>query len=182
MPPPSKVALLPDDIRDELDQRLIAAGFGRCEELSEWLWEKGFEIGKTTVNERAKKLKYRLAAITASTEAAKMISKAAPDEADDRSNAVIAIVQSEIFEAILQLEEAVQVEDKLARIELLNKVAKNIATLTRASVARNKHASEVRRAAVEESAKNAGDAARDAGVSEETVEQIRDRVMRGLGK
>jgi vacuolar-type H+-ATPase catalytic subunit A/Vma1 len=180
MPPPSKVSLLPDDIRDELDQRLIAAGFGRCEELSEWLFDKGFEISKTTVNERAKKLKYRLAAITASTEAAKMIAKAAPDEADDRSNAVIAIVQSEIFEAILQLEEAVQAKDKIARIEMLNKVAKNIATLTRASVARNKHASEVRRSAIEEAAQKAGDAARDAGVSEETIEQIRDRVMKGV--
>jgi hypothetical protein len=180
MPPPSKVALLPDDIRDELDQRLIAAGFGRCEELSEWLFDKGFEISKTTVNERAKKLKYRLAAITASTEAAKMIAKAAPDEADDRSNAVIAIVQSEIFEAILQLEEAVKVEDKIERIELLNKVAKNIATLTRASVARNKHAIDVREKALLEAANRVESAAQARGLSKEDARFWREQVLAGI--
>jgi hypothetical protein len=144
MPPPSKVSLLPDDVRDELDQRLIAAGFGRCEELSEWLFDKGFEISKTTVNERAKKLKRRLATITASTEAAKILAKAAPDEADDRSNAIIALIQTEIFEALLQLEEATEESDSAKRIGILGSAAKHIATLTRASVARNKWAMDVR--------------------------------------
>lgn len=180
MPPTSKVALLPEDVRDELNQRLIGAGFGRCEELSEWLFDKGFEISKTTVNEHAKKLKRRLATITASTEAAKILAKAAPDEADDRSNAIIAMIQTELFEAILGMEEAVDEDDKVERIGLLNKVAKNIATLTRASVARNRHAIEVRRNAIEEAAKTAGDAARDLGISDETVQAIRNRILKGI--
>lgn len=144
MPPPSKIDLLPEDVRSELDQRLINAGFGRCEDLSEWLWDKGFEIGKTTVNERAKKLKRRLATITASTEAAKILAKAAPDEADDRSNAIIALIQTEIFESLLKLEEAAEEDNPADRIAILGSAAKHIATLTRASVARNKWAVDVR--------------------------------------
>ena len=144
MPPASKVALLPQDVRDELNQRLITAGFGRCEDLSEWLFDKGFEIGKTTVNEHAKKLKRRLASITASTEGAKILAMAAPDEADDRSNAILAIIQSELFDLLVGLDDAADEADKVKRIELLNKVAKNAATLTRASVARNKWAMDVR--------------------------------------
>ena len=31
MPLPGKVAVLPEDVRDELNQKLIKAGFGRCE-------------------------------------------------------------------------------------------------------------------------------------------------------
>ena len=180
MPPPSKVALLPEDVRDELNQRLISAGFGRCEDLSEWLFDKGFEISKTTVNEHAKRLKRRLATITASTEAAKILAKAAPDEADDRSNAIIAMVQTELFEAILGMEEAVNQDDKIARIAVLNKVAKNIATLTRASVARNRHAIEVRRNAMQDAANSVGDAARDLGISDDTVQKIRDRILKGI--
>ena len=144
MPPASKIDLLPEDVRAELDQRLIQAGFGRCEDLSEWLWEKGFEIGKTTVNERAKKLKRRLATITASTEGAKILARAAPDDADDRSNAVLAIIQSDLFDLLVGLDEAVDEEDKLKRIELLSKVGKNASTIARASVARNKWALDVR--------------------------------------
>lgn len=180
MPPASKVALLPEDIRDELNDRLVRAGFGRCEELSEWLWEKGFEISKTTVNEHAKKLKQRLAAITASTEAAKILSRAAPDEADDRSNAIIAMIQTELFEAILGLEEAVDEKDRGDRIALLNKVAKNIATLTRASVARNKWAAEVKEKILLEAAARVESAAQARGMTAEDARFWREQVLMGL--
>ncbi len=180
MPPPSKVALLPEDVREELNQRLISAGFGRCEDLSEWLWEKGFEIGKTTVNEHAKKLKRRLATITASTEAAKILARVAPDDADDRSNALMAMVQTELFEAMLGMEEAVNQEDKIARIAVLNKVAKNIATLTRASVARNKHAIELREKVLLEAANRVESAAQARGMNKEEAGFWRQQVLMGL--
>ena len=180
MPPPSKVALLPEDVRDELNQRLISAGFGRCEDLSEWLFDKGFEISKTTVNEHAKRLKRRLATITASTEAAKILAKAAPDEADDRSNAIIAMIQTELFEAILGMDEAVEAADKVDRIGLLNKVAKNIATLTRASVARNKWAAEVQKKVLLEAAERVESAALARGLSAEDARFWREKVLMAI--
>ena len=180
MPPPSKIDLLPEDVRAELDQRLIQAGFGRCEDLSEWLWEKGFEIGKTTVNVRAQKLKRRLAAITASTEGAKILAKVAPDDADDRSNAILAIIQSELFDMLVDLDSAVDEENRVKRIELLNKVAKNAATLTRASVARNKWAVEVKQKALTEAANRVEVAAMARGMSREDATFWREQVLQGL--
>lgn len=180
MPPPSKVSLLPQDVREEFDQKLIDAGFGRCEELAEWLFDKGFEISKTTVNEHAKKLKRRLAAITASTEGAKILAKAAPDEADDRSNAILAIIQSELFELLVDLGDAAEEEDKIKRIELLNKVAKNAATLTRASVSRHKWAAEVRQKALLEAAARVDAAAQERGLNAEDARFWREKVLMGI--
>lgn len=180
MPQPSKVDLLPESVRAELDQRLIASGFGRSQELSDWLFEKGYEISKTTVNERGKKLKRRLAAITASTEGAKILAKAAPDEADDRSNAILAIIQSELFELLVDLGDAAEEEDKIKRIELLNKVAKNAATLTRASVSRHKWAAEVRQKALLEAAARVDAAAQERGLNAEDARFWREKVLMGI--
>ncbi|MBS0599588.1 MAG: DUF3486 family protein [Proteobacteria bacterium] len=148
MPPPSKIDQLPAEVREELDRELIAGGFGGFVRLSEWLSAKGYEIGKSAIGERSQRLKRRLAAITASTEAMKMVAAAAPDDAEDRSNAIISLVQTDLFEALVEFQEAAANEaDDITpaeRIALYGKAAKNIASLTRASVARTKWASEVR--------------------------------------
>ena len=75
-----------------------------------------------------------------STEAAKMIQAHAGDDKDARSEALTAMVQTELFEAILALQEADEVgddgekADPGERVALLSKAAKNIATLTRSSI------------------------------------------------
>lgn len=145
MPPPSKIDLLDEATRRELDERIIANGFGGYVALAEWLREHGYSIGKSAVGEYGQKLERRLAAIKTSTEAAKLIAAAAPDDADDRSNAIISLIQTEIFEGLLALQEAEGMDDPAERVALLGKAAKNIATLTRASIARNKWAAEVRK-------------------------------------
>ena len=90
---------------------------------------------RSAVGRYGQKLERRLSAIRASTEAAKMIQASAGDDKDARSEALTALVQTELFEAILDLQEAsdedVSPED---RVELMSKAAKNIATLTRSSV------------------------------------------------
>jgi vacuolar-type H+-ATPase catalytic subunit A/Vma1 len=151
MPPPSKIDQLPPEVRAALDQFLIAAGFGNIVQAAEWLTELGHPIGKSSVGAYNQKLKQRIAAIKASTEAAKLIVAAAPDEAADRSNAIIALVQHDIFESLLSLQQAASDEtDPLERVELLGKAAKHIATLARADIARQKHAQEVRETARQE--------------------------------
>lgn len=79
-----------------------------------------------------KKLERRLSAIRASTEAAKLIQAQANDDKDARSEALTALVQTELFEAILALQEADDPEANLEdRVAMLSNAAKNIATLTR---------------------------------------------------
>lgn len=183
MPPPSKIDQLPEDVRAELEQRLIANGFGGYVALSAWLAEKGYEIGKSAIGERSQMLKRRLSAVKASTEAAKLFAQAAPDDADDRSNAIISLVQTEMFEAILTLQEVAESEDAdeamapADRIALLSKVAKNIATLSRASVNRNKWALEVREKALLEAAQRVESAAQARGLTAEDARFWREQVL-----
>ncbi|MBS0212321.1 MAG: DUF3486 family protein [Proteobacteria bacterium] len=145
MPRRSKIDRLPAAARRKLEARIIAAGFGDYVEHARWLRDElGHDIGKSAVGEYGGKLERRLAAIKASTEAAKLITAAAPDEADERSNAIISLVQTEIFESLLALQEAAEEADPATRVDILGNAAKSIAALSRASVARNKWAAEVR--------------------------------------
>lgn len=90
---------------------------------------------RSAVGRYGQKLERRLRAIRASTEAAKLIQAQAGDDEDARSGALTALVQSELFEAIMLLQEADDPEtDQAERVELLSKAAKNIATLTRSSI------------------------------------------------
>lgn len=183
MPPASKIDQLPEDVRTELEARLIANGFGGYVALSEWLADKGYEIGKSAIGERGQMLKRRLAAVKASTEAAKLITQAAPDDADDRSNAIMSLVQTEIFDAILALQEATDDDEELspaARIDLLGKAAKNIATLSRASVNRNKWALEVR-AKVEAAAAAVDKIQKTGGLSADAAAELRAQIL-GIGR
>ena len=182
MPPRGKIDTLPEEVRSALDRRLIEGGFAGYVELAEWLADQGFALGKSTVHRYGAALERRLSSIRASTEAARLIMSVAPDEADDRSGAILSLIQTEIFEAILALQDAGETEDPGKRVEILGKAAKNIATLTRASIARNRHAIEVeaRRKATREGAAAAAAVARQQGLSAETVAAIEHAVL-GVG-
>lgn len=180
MPPPSKIDQLDDGIRRELEARIIANGFGGYVALSEWLAERGYSIGKSAVGGYGQKLERRLASIKASTEAAKLISAAAPDEADDRSNAIISLVQTNIFDSLLALEEAAEETDPAKRVDILGKVAKNIATLSRATVSRNKWAQELKSKALLEAASRVEQAAQARGLSADDAKFWREQVLMGM--
>lgn len=145
MPAPSKIELLPEAIRAELNRQLVKRAFSDYEALAKWLAEQGFQIGKSTVGRYGQKLERKLDAIRASTEAARSIADAAPDDADLRSAAVMSLVQTEIFDVLVNLQEASDEDvDQVTRVKLLSHAAKNIATLSRASVNQKKWAHELR--------------------------------------
>ena len=183
MPPASKIDQLPEDLRAQLDQRLIQSGFGGYVGLAEWLTAQGYSIGKSAVGAYGQKLERRLAAVKASTEAARLISQAAPDDADERSNAIISLIQTEIFDGIIALQEVAEGDeamDPAERIALLGKVAKNISTLSRASVNRIKWAVEVKEKALLEAASRVESAAKARGLSAEDARFWREQVLMGV--
>lgn len=151
MPPVRKTDLLPAHVREELDERLIASGFGNSIGLSDWLGELGYEISKTTVNEHGQRLKRRLAGISATTEAMKLVAKAAPDDFDESSGSIIRLLQTDMFEALLQFQEAAANDSEEIspgdRIALYSKASKSIAEIVRAAISRNKYSNELRAAA-----------------------------------
>ena len=125
-------------------QAMLASGSVTLDELIKDLQERypvaatvGGLPSRSAVGRYGQKLERRLSAIRASTEAAKMIQAHAGDDKDARSEALTAMVQTELFEAILALQEVEESEDGAdpgERVALLSKAAKNIATLTRSSI------------------------------------------------
>lgn len=182
MPRRSKIEQLPDEVRAKVDRLLIKAGFSGYDWLVERIREElGVDAGeKSSVQRYGSKLQRRLEAIKASTEAARAIAEAAPDEADDRSNAIISLIQTEIFEAILTMQEADEQPDPAKRVEVLGKAAKNIATLARSSIARNKWAAELRDKALLEAAQRVESAAQARGLTAEDASFWREQVLKGM--
>lgn len=59
MPAVPKVELLPASVRAELDETLVAQGYGELVAASTWLQVKGYSIGKSAVGDYALALKRR---------------------------------------------------------------------------------------------------------------------------
>ena len=135
----SSIDGLPEEVRRWLERALAESNFSGYEALEDMLRERGYAIGKSSIHRYGQKIERRFAAIKASTEAARFLTEGAADDQDARSEAVIALVQTEMFESIINLQEAAEEDiDPAKRIGLLSSAAKNIATLARASVNQKK--------------------------------------------
>ncbi|MBP2844453.1 DUF3486 family protein [Dickeya oryzae] len=173
----STIDKLPDDVRRWLDRALTDADFSGYQLLETALREKGYSISKSAIHRYGQKIERRFAAIKASTEAARLLTEGAADDQDARSEAIIALVQTELFESIVNLQEATEEGlDPAERIGLLSSAAKNIATLARASVNQKKFRLEVQ-ARAEAAAANVEKIARKGGLSADAVQALRREIL-----
>ena len=140
----SQITRLPESVRRWLERALCDSGFSGYELLEALMRDKGYVVSKSAIHRYGQKIERRMASIKASTEAAKLIVEAAGDDQDARSESVIAMVQSDIFDTILSIQEASD-EDlpPSERLNLMSKAAKNVATLTRASIAQKQFKAQV---------------------------------------
>lgn len=140
----STVSRLPGEVKSYIEA-MLATGAQTLDELIHDLQERfpaearaGDLPSRSALHRYGAKLDRRLSAIRASTEAAKIIQAQAGDDKDARSEALTALIQTELFEAILDIQEAggdtEKPMDPAERVGLLSAAAKNIATLTRSSV------------------------------------------------
>ena len=141
MPRKSTIDRLPPDVKDYISGVLASNKLTLDELISElnqrFPQHKEIEEmpSRSALGRYGQKLQRRLSAIRASTEAAKIIQAQAGDNQDARSGALTALIQTELFEAILNLQEADDPDaDPADRVGMLSTAAKNIATLTRSSV------------------------------------------------
>lgn len=184
----SSIDRLSDDIKGYIQGRL-ADGSMTLDELitdlqSRWPQEAaaGELPSRSAVGRYGQKLERRLAAIRASTEAAKIIRAQAGDREDARSEALTAMIQSELFESIMQLQEASDEEMEPAeRVGLLSAAAKNIATLTRSSVALKKYqeeaAAKAKQELLKEQEQRLEEMRGEDGMSEQFEKRIRKILM-----
>ena len=173
----SSIDALPADVRRWLERALTENNFTGYQQLENLAREKGYILSKSAIHRYGVKIERRFSAIKASTEAARLLTEGAADDQDARSEAVIALVQTEMFESILNLQEASEEDlDPGERIALLSKAAKNIATLARASVNQKKFRLEIQSKA-EAAAANVEKIAKKGGLSAESVEALRREIL-----
>lgn len=135
---------------------------------------------RSAIGRYGQKLERRLSPFAPAQEAAKLIQAQAGDDKDARSEALTALVQTELFEAILALQEADDPEaNPEDRVAMLSSAAKNIATLTRSSVNLKLFQAKVEKDTRERLLAEATRAALDAmgskgGVTDDTKRAIRE--------
>lgn len=165
-----KIDALPADLKTQLERLLLDKAHGGYMALSAWLKEQGFEISHAAVHRYDQRLQNVMSRIKASTEAARLIAQAAPDEADEHSAAVLRMVQSSLFEAMTRVTEA-QEADPADQVKLLSQAARAIADASRASIGQKKWQDEVR-ARLDAIEREAGKQGRT--LDQKTLEAIRE--------
>ncbi|MUT40806.1 terminase, partial [Acinetobacter baumannii] len=138
---------------------------------------RGYNVSKSSVHRYGQKVEQKLAAVQASTQAAMMIADAAPDDSDMRSSAVLSLVQTELFNALIALQESENPDaDPADRIMLMAKAGKGIAEIAKASVNQKKWESEVKER-VQAAAKEVDKIVKKSGLSKETANEIRKQIL-----
>lgn len=176
MPKPSLIDSLPREQRAAFEQELIRRNFADYDGLVAWAKAFGFEINRSTAHRYGQKIKRKLQAVKDSTEAARMIAEAAPDDKDLRSAAVVSLVQSELFDVMVTLQE-LEDADPNERVKLLSHAAKALRYTALSSLGQKKwqqeHEARIRAEERQAAALEATQAAKAEGVSEQGISRIR---------
>ena len=130
----STIEKLPEAVRHEFERKLVENGFSDYQAIAEWLQAQGYEISRSAAHRYGQKVQRRFAAIKSSTEAARLIAEGASDEGDTRSEALMAMLQTELFDALVQIGEMDNEElNALDRFGVMAEGAKKISGLISAS-------------------------------------------------
>ena len=176
----STISRLPANVKSYIEGKLAEGRMTLDEMIADLhirfpaVQQSGDLPSRAAVHRYGQKLERRLSAIRASTEAAKII-----QAKDARSEALTALIQTELFEAILNLQESDDPDmDPGDRVGMLSTAAKNIATLTRSSVNlkqfQAKVEEETRRKLLEEQRDKLDALGSKGGVTEDTKKAIRE--------
>ena len=165
---------LPEQIKSELNNKLIANSFSGYEELALWLANQGFNISKSSVHRYGQQFKNSLESIKLITEQARAIAEAAGDDENSLGDALTRLAQQRAFEMLLNLQEIDP--DRPVPIEVLPKLGRMVADLNRSGVAVKKYRTEVLERATKV-AKEVEVAIKNKGLSDETASLIRAQVM-----
>ena len=157
-------------------QRLEDSGFKNYQDLTDWLTELGYQISKSSVHRFGKKHEQKMQAVSLSTQAAIYMAERNPDDAGALSSTVITMMQSEFFNALVQLQSLDDDTDPMERMGALSKISKGIAELGKASINQKKHQIEVREKA-QAAADKVEQIANKGGLTGDTVQEIRKAIL-----
>lgn len=183
MPKRSKIAQLPESLREYIRATLVAKSYSQYKALEAKVRELGEKLGipadelpgKNALHRFGSDLERRLAAVKAATEGAVALAAAAPDDDAQLSGAVLSMIQTDVYNIILKLREADDA-DPVKRAKLLASVARDMATAGRAQIDLKRFKSEVHI-----KLKSAADAvariASKGGLTKDAVAEIRNKIL-----
>lgn len=175
MAPRSKVHKLPLELKEWLDNELIARGFGDYVQLAADLKARGAEVSKSALQRYGSPFEQRMAQLKMASEQARALVDAAPDEEDKLGAAVVRMTQERIFNLLMELEVDPEKVD-------INKLFKNAAEIGKASVTHKRFSMEARAAIEAEARRKLLDEQKakleamghKSGVTQETKQAIRE--------
>jgi hypothetical protein len=182
MPPVGKIARLPAELRAWLHKAIVERSYGDIvaltEELNALCKQGGVaaSFGKSAVGRESLRIKRAQESIRATTEAARLIAETAPDEGDNRSAAAMAIVQSEVFDLLLQVRESEEIDDPRERLAVMNEAALGLSRLSRSRVNQARWNSEVE-AKAKAAAASVAKIAKTGGLTAAQVSEIRSQIL-----
>lgn len=160
----SKVAALPEDVRKELDRRLIEGAFSGYAELADWLTEQGYPISHASVHRHGVDLERRIEALKLSTDTAIALCEAVPDDDGAVSDATLRMAQERLFQIMLATEDG--------SLKDMSSALRAVAESARASTAIRSE----RRKALAEAADRADAAAKEAGAPPDILAVVRQAI------
>lgn len=182
MPPVGKIATLPEWVREWLHQAIVERAYGDIvgltDELNAMCKEGGvaMSIGKSAVGAEALRIKRATESIRVTTQACRAIAESAKDDGDMRSEAVMAMVQEGMFEALMKAREAESAEDPGEALALMGQAALAVSRISRTRVNQARWRDELdlrTKAAADQVAK----IARKGGLDSQTVDAIRASIL-----
>lgn len=184
MPRRAKVETLPREVRDELDSRLLASGFGGYEALADWLSTAGYEISKSALHRYGSAMEEdferTMGEVQRTQRLAQAYAEANPDERTALTGATARIAQESLLRIMMGLRAAEEDPGKLAR--LMPNITRALADLGRLDISREKWSAEqdIRTAERERAAGAAEQAARTQGVSPDGIAALRAAILCSL--
>lgn len=169
MPKRSAVTTLPPEVKEWLDKALVESDFSGYEALSAALADKGYQISKSSLHRYGSEFEESLQAIKMSTEMAKAVVDACPDDAGNFGEALTRLVQQKSFEVLTKME----VDPKKVKLTDLGKM---VSLVNRTSIDIKKYAAEVKQKAMD-AAKEVEKVVKKGGLSDEAVQKIRRSIL-----
>ena len=178
----SAIDTLPQDLRRQLDERLVAGQFSDYQGLASWLEQEGFKIGKSSIHRYGSQLEEQHAEALSDARTLLALARSSSEMGDagtEIARTASTILQTDIVRTVLDIR---QEEDPGKRAVLLSKLTKAQADIGRMSISAEKWQVEVERAARQKLLAEQEEALEEMrgadGLSEEMEARIR-RILMG---
>ncbi len=165
----SKVEQLPKAVKEWLDKALVEGNFSGYKALAEHLKAQGFEVSKSAIHRHGERMERSLKAIKLTTEQAKAIVDASPDDEDALNQALVRLTQEKLFQVLLDID----IDPEKINISGLTK---SIAELSRASISMKDFAAKVKSRA-KEAASEVVSIVKKAGLTDEAAKEISRKIL-----